>query len=193
MAPFAIAVAVVLAPPTLTARAAGQAATPVVVAPGRCAVERRPAADFAAIAAATQRPREPPASSSPMGTPTPLLAPPDVVAGVAATMAAFAACTNAGEAQRSLALFSDDLLAALFGGMSGADLAALMATPTAAVPLEDPIAEVVVEEVRLLPDGRVAATVRFDGVPSRAVLVRVGDRYLIDAVDDAADEATPAP
>ena len=177
------------------APAASQAETPVTVAPGRCEVEPPTAADLAALAEATPRPIETPILPGPMATPAsmPPLAPPDVVAAVAATMAEFAACTNAGEARRSLGLFSDDLLAAFFGDVNVDDLAELLATPTAATPLEDPIGEVTVEEVRLLPDGRVSAITRYDGVPSRTVLVRIGDRYLIDAVDDLPAEATPTP
>ncbi|MBA3416623.1 MAG: hypothetical protein H0U10_15495 [Chloroflexia bacterium] len=187
-----VSLALLLAAP---ARAAGQGDTTVTVAPGRCEVEPPSAADFAALANVTPRPIATPTQPSPMGTPvaTPMPAPPDVVAAVAATMAEFAACANAGESSRSLGLLSDDLLAALFGGSSSEDLATLPLTPTAAVPLADPIAEVVVEDARLLPDGRVSAITRYDGVPSRTVLVRVGDRYLIDAIDDLPAEATPVP
>ncbi len=181
-----------LAPPL---HVAAQAGTPVAVAPGRCEVEPRSAADLAALAGATPRPAETaPGPSSPATPETPPLAPPDVVSGVAATMAELAACTNAGEAARALALFSDDLFLAFFGGLSAEDLGTML-TPVAAVPLEDPIAEVSVEDVRLLPDGRVSAIARFNGVPSRVGLVRVGDRdqYRIDALDDAPVEATPVP
>jgi hypothetical protein len=184
----ATAVPVLLLAPPL--HVAAQAGTPVAVAPGRCEVEPRSAADLAALAGATPRPAE----TAPATPETPPLAPPDVVSGVAATMAELAACTNAGEAARALALFSDDLFLAFFGGLSAEDLGTML-TPVAAVPLEDPIAEVSVEDVRLLPDGRVSAIARFDGVPSRVVLVRVGDRdqYRIDAIDDAPVEATPVP
>lgn len=188
-----VGLALLLAAP---AQAGGRAETPVVAAPGRCDVEPRSAADLAALANATPRPTEPPIQPNPMGTPvaTPPLAPPDVVAGVAATMAEFVACSNAGESARVLALFSDDLFLAFFGGLSAEDLGT-MRTPTAAVPPEDPIAEVAVEDVRLLPGDRVSAIVRLDGVPSRVVLVRAGDRghYLIDAIDDLPGEATPVP
>ena len=193
---FAVAASVSLALLVAApAPAASQAETPVTLAPGRCEVEPPTAAHLAALADATPRPIETPIQPDPMATPAsaPPLAPSDVVAGVAATIAELAACTNAGESSRSLGLFSDDLLAAFFGGASGDDLATLLSTPTAAVPLGDPITEVVVEEVRLLPDGRVSAITRYDGVPSRTVLVRVGDRYLIDAIDDLPAEATPAP
>ena len=186
----ATAVPILLLAPPL--HVAAQTGTPVAVAPGRCEVEPRSAADLAALAGATPRPTETASQPSPLGTAerSPL-APPDVVSGVAATMAELAACTNAGESTRALALFSDDLFLAFFGGVSAEDLGTML-TPAAAVPLDDPIAEVSVEDVRLLPDGRVSATTRFDGVPSRAVLARVGDRYLIDAIEDL-PEATPIP
>jgi hypothetical protein len=116
----ATAVPVLLLAPPL--HVAAQAGTPVAVAPGRCEVEPRSAADLAALAGATPRPAE----TAPATPETPPLAPPDVVSGVAATMAELAACTNAGEAARALALFSDDLFLAFFGGLSSEDLGTML-------------------------------------------------------------------
>lgn len=92
----------------------------------------------------------------PAGTP----APPDVEDGIRAVVREYVACQNAGELLRAYALYTDDYLARLFIRQGVWARAAYdgLATP---MPNDDrePTAILDIRAVRVLPDGRVGATV----------------------------------
>jgi hypothetical protein len=150
---------------------------------------------------------------------TPTAGPPDIVrpedvaaaepADAATAMAAFAlareatACGNAGDFGRVFALYTAKglrVFAADRGFLPEQLTGVLAATP---VPLPAKAWQGVrVREVRLLPDGRVAAFIDFRTPTGESTvfvaLVRVGDRYLVDSevvVSPAptTPAATPAP
>jgi hypothetical protein len=114
----------------------------------------------------------------------------ETVAGVTRTAQQLVACHLAGDGLRLAALFSDDLLR-LTAGSEGAALIEF-ATPSPSPNRDEYLAAV--EEVQVLPDGRVPALVTRGGVedphpaPGKTALmvfVREGDRWLIDGIYEA--------
>jgi len=127
------------------------------------------------------------------------LADPEIVAAVAATAREYIACNNAGDFPRLLALISDSYLPHLLAGADLTDPAVIARLDREPEPLPatDRTVLIAVGEVRLLPDGRAAATVTGDDPtssdPAKApllVFVQEGDRWLIDQIVE--DEPTPA-
>ncbi len=98
------------------------------------------------------------------------------------------ACQNAGEQLRAWSLFSDGYLYRLLsrqGGLTEASYTAL-ATPTPSS--SDPAVVMAIESERVLPDGRLGATVML-GYPSIPMpkrfffyFTRTGDHLLIDGI-----------
>jgi len=133
---------------------------------------------------------------------------PATVEALTATARELVACSNAGDALRRLALFSDANVRAAYPQGPTQTLEIMAATPLA-VPEAERVALLSVAAVRLLPDGRASAVVGIDnpgahshGPPPGAspvagaatpappaghdtatlVFVREGDRWLIDEV-----------
>jgi hypothetical protein len=140
-------------------------------------------------------------------------APGDVVAGIAATMEQFTACTNAGEALRMMALVSDDFLRGGFAGraLDEADVISFAGTPRPLDPAEQRDVATI-RQPQLLGPGLAAALVDLAAlggpVPGEirtdyVVFSQHGDRWLIEAYaanlppdefgPNAAPPATPTP
>ncbi len=171
-----------------------------VPGPEQCTVEPRTIASLQALAAtpesASGHPRAPLASgglATPVGTP----AEPAVVTGVTETVRQLIACSNAQDPLRRLALFSKASLRPSFANGPSDAFVRLVATPPVPRPAAGWVALAGVDDVRVLPDGRVSAAVTLDdpgahshdpGAPLTAgglqtatfVFIREGDRWLID-------------
>ena len=106
----------------------------------------------------------------------------ETLEGVTATVAESIACQNAGDVRRTLALFTRDAVRGFFSGPRGFDAESVQATAEASpVPVSaDRVVELVsVDDVVLLEDGRVGAT----------VTTAVGDIEYVDALTFVAGEA----
>ncbi|MBA3416624.1 MAG: hypothetical protein H0U10_15500 [Chloroflexia bacterium] len=141
---------------------------------------------------------------TPAATPPPptggVPAGPEVAAAVTETFDRFAACLNAGDQLRAFALFSEEFLGQTYGGIAGSDLsleAAVreidQAPPPTPLPAELQVPTPTVEDVRVLPDGRVTATIRSTFGQSVAVFIERDGRYLIDGAYELPEAATPTP
>lgn len=121
----------------------------------------------------------------PPGDPAPAAA----EAAVRGVVRAYVACQNAGELLRAYALYSDAYLGRLFARQGEWDEAAFfgLATPRPNPP-DERSAIVEVAGVRLLPDGRVGATVTiaYQSIPMPKTFfftfVEEGDRWAIDDI-----------
>lgn len=166
-------------------------ATPAASTPTECRVEPRTAEEVGAIvAAATPAPLTESISAEddlPQGAP----ADAETAAAVTALEREFAACLNAEDWPRWLALLSEDAIDSFIGPDAVAELFAPAGTPFPNSNGEQaPIETVVVRDVRLLPNGRVGAIVEWiaPGTPELPpssetnfhVYERDGDRWLID-------------
>ena len=164
---------------------------------GMHALPATPAAAGTGVAA-----RGPTADDLAAGTP----ADPPTVAGISATMREMAACSNARDIMRRLALFSDGNLRQAFPDGPSAAFANLAAAPATPAPAASWVALLAVRDPRLLADGRATAEIVIDnptrhthgpvlpGTPAangaalqevaRVVFVRSPDgaRWLIDEV-----------
>ncbi len=119
---------------------------------------------------------------------------------VTATAREGVACLNAGDFSRLFSLYSDQYLLAVWGGVDGPDLsddaiAARIQALSSPVPQpkDEQLVLIAVEDVRILPDGHVLATVINNRGGSRTNFVKVGDRYLIDWAYALPNEGTPVP
>jgi hypothetical protein len=162
-----------------------------------CGVAPRPLDAFAALESA------PPGflaqASQAVGTPRARTVPEldgmpadqSVVDAVVLTIEELTACGNDGDLLRMTALMTDDYLRRSFGGLPKQTLAA-MATPT---PVEEGHRSIVmsVEDVRLLPDGRIAATMRTNQSTSLVVFKESEGRYLLDDNYELSLAGTPTP
>ena len=86
----------------------------------------------------------------------------ETLSGISATVAESVACQNAGDVRRTLALFTPDAVRGFFSGPRGFDAQSVEATAEASpVPVSaDQVIELVsIDDVVLLEDGRVGATV----------------------------------
>jgi hypothetical protein len=120
----------------------------------------------------------------PAGTP----ASPDVEAAVRSIVREYVACQNAGELLRAYALYSDDYLARLFIRQGAWGRAAYdgLATP---MPDDGPPTAILgIRDVRVLPDGRIGATVTisYASIPMPKTFfftfARAGDGWAIDDI-----------
>lgn len=153
-----------------------------------CDVEPRMIEELAAIeASATPLPDTYPPTIYIGELPTGVPADPETVAGVTRTMQLLVSCHLAGDGLRLAALFTDDLLQ-IVAGLEGPSLLE-SATPMPSPNRDEYLAAV--EEVQLLPDGRVSAIVTRGGVddphpaPGRTVLMifaKQDGRWLIDGI-----------
>ena len=190
-----------------TARATAQDTTPVALPvtpdPAHCQVAPRSRDEVLALLADTPVAAASPAAGLPASVATEDQLPagepadPATVAGVVATAYELIACNNAGDFARVFAFYTDDLIRRVFGGDPA--LAARLAADLAATPA--PMAATRTElldvrGVRVLADDRVGAVIE-DRNPQRtaaffAILVRAGDRWLVDGQIDIQAAATPA-
>jgi hypothetical protein len=83
-------------------------------------------------------------------------APDEISAQITAVLADFIACSNAGRAGESMGFMSSAFIAQV--SFANDFISEVGATPT---PLANPTRELIVDNMRLLPDGRVAAVVQF--------------------------------
>jgi hypothetical protein len=189
--------AVLLAPPSSTF--AQGVATPIpdvaVVSAADCHAEPRPLSDFEALAAATPlsygevlrraEARERPGTPPPGGVP----ANPTVVAGVAEATEQIFACLLTGDFARYASLLSDENFRRTFGGL---DPGTVLATPNPTsrdVPL--PLHQI--EEVLVLPDGRIAVRFQREGGSALSFFVESNGRYLLDGGFELIEAATQLP
>lgn len=136
-----------------------------------------------------------PYEGQPVGTDRPLPidgtpADPHAVAGVTATVRELVACVNANDGARLAALFTDDYWRRLDSVEFGLGAEPDFARAGSLLPLvggpPGPVPSPAVEDLRLLPDGRIAAILRptwYQGEPpwfDYYVFARVSDRWLVD-------------
>jgi hypothetical protein len=88
------------------------------------------------------------------------------------------ACANAGDVPRLTALMSDGFLSQWLGGLSELAISDL-ATPRPLTPAQQSTL-IAVEDVRMLPDGRVSAIVLTDTGTSQRIFDGTDGRYLVD-------------
>jgi uncharacterized cupredoxin-like copper-binding protein len=182
-------------------RAFAQDATPAtgeVIDPSQCEVEPRSVESIAQLIGTPTAEGDATPAVSAGDAPTGEEADQATVDAVTATYRELVACLNAGDFLRVYALYTDAYLQRTLAG-GGFDLAQLEATP---VPSEEQqrTSLVAVSEVRQLDGDRVAARVgttnpAVEGsIVVDAILVRSGDRWLIDdeTVVEAPAEGTPA-
>jgi hypothetical protein len=150
------------------------------------------------------------AEASPVGSPTPFAMPEGqkadeaTVATITTAVHEYFACVNAGDYARALALFSDRALreffaSALTGGTTAQQI--LDALPPAKPLPEDQRTLIYgIDDVRVLPDGRVAALVIGDDLskpnppgPALIYFVQVDGRWLIDGFVRTEEIVTPTP
>jgi hypothetical protein len=165
-------------------------APPAAVPAAACTVAPRTAGAVAEIVATADRAKATPLPSTAAYTqPAGVPADAATVAGVTATVRQLAACVNAGDFMRFLALFTDDALRRY-----AADLALpLKADDPRITPdpsTNDRVAVEGVADVLVLPDGRVSALVKLPNLTAASspaadltlqlIFVHQDDRWLID-------------
>ena len=177
---------------------AAQAATPIAVPGSDCTVAPRTVAAIAEIVTEADV-----AASSPVPDAAPYTRPDGTpadeatVAGVTATARELVACINAGDFLRFLSLFSDDALRRYAADLDlplqpDADLL----TPDPSI--NDQLALAGIEDVLVLPDGRVSILIHVSSPDSnedltlQLILVRQDDRWLIDELISIAPAEEPA-
>jgi hypothetical protein len=148
--------------------------------------------------------------ASPVASPTPFVMPEGeaadeaTIAAITATIRGYLACLNAGDLARALALYSDQGLRDLFAGAiaNGATAEQILdslGTPQS-LPEDQRNLLYGVDDVRVLPDGRVAALIIGDnlaepGPPGPALIYfsQVDGRWLIDGFIRTEEIVTPTP
>lgn len=102
-------------------------------------------------------------------------------------------CINAGDILRMMALWSDDYLRQQLGGVAfDASMISAMATPQPP-PGSGQITLLAVEDVRMLPDGRVTAQVHTQGEIDVILFRNVAGEYRIDGNIELSRDGMPAP
>lgn len=145
-----------------------------------CTVQPRRTAELAVVARAPEGIARSLAGEAPVATPEPpplgQAADPEVAASVAAAARELVACYNAGDLRRIFALYSEEYLYTVWGGFAGSNpdqaqidqAIAFMSTPVPQ-PVESAVDLIAVEDVRILPDGRISAIVRLSSGSQLAV------------------------
>jgi hypothetical protein len=172
----------------------------IVPDPSECTVAPRPVSFFEQLAATPPPPPEaaaerfsrPGEQARPWTLPAGEPADAATVAGITATLREAMACLNAGDQVRFLALFSDDILRLFFSvnPIPPEALPAFLAATPEPSPPSQRLGYLGVHDVRVLPDGRVAALADdydpteppFGLATDFAIFVKVGDRWLIDSL-----------
>ena len=173
------------------AAAASQSSDASPVSPTECTVPPRSRASLVALIESAPGVARALVSGTPVATPAPPTGGSSVDAEtterVTAAAREFLACYNAGDLARLFALYSDDYLFAIWGGLGEPDASEANVAEqlrqletTQPLPEEQQISLESVADVRMLSDGRVVATVTNSRKRSLAVFVKVGDRYLVD-------------
>ena len=188
----------------LTGGALAQDATPPAGA-GECTVQPYDLATVLQPGDGTPEAGASPAASveRPIGEP----ASEDVVAGVTETINQFVACINEGFQFRVLFLFTPDYLQQFIVENAGQLTAeaiqqlaefAMSEESTGALPQDQQTVIASIDDVEVLDDGRVVATVIGDDLsqpedasPIYFIFEEVDGRYLIDGVIDPEPDATP--
>lgn len=159
----------------------------VVATDEECTVRPRRTVELAALAKAPEGIARSLAGEAPVATPAPPPpgepADPEVAASVAAAASELVNCYNAGDLRRIFALYSEEYLYRVWGGFAGPypnqaqiDQAIdFLSTPTPQ-PVEDRIAFVSVDDVRVLPNGTVSAVVTLSS-GSQLVVYRYTDGW----------------
>ena len=186
-------------PTTATPGAPGAPGVSGVSGPAGCGVVPRTMDEIAALAGKG----DPAPAGAPLQVTGATLD--DVTRGaIQETSALLVSCTNALDTMGRLALFSDAYLAASFAAGVPADFAATATDAAGPLPVEQRLVLTAVQDAAPLTDGRVAATVAIDdpagqfrpgtGAPpgttpeigtsvrAQLILVRSGDRWLIDEI-----------
>lgn len=185
------------------AQAPTEAAEPGPNDPAACTVAPRPVEDLVAIMAeGMTTPRATDiehltGQNPPSGG---VAADAAVVSAVTETLEEFAACANSGDFLRISALWTDDLLRQVYGGLAGMgsgqsltaeaieEQLAVAATPTP----DQWQALQSVSDVKVLSDGRIVALARIGDTATHCVLKKSGDHYLIDGIFPL-ESGTPSP
>lgn len=160
-----------------------------------CRATPRPLADFEANATATPlsltevllraEARERPGTPPPGGVP----ADPVVVAGVADAIQQAFACLFTGDIARYASLLSDENFRRNFHGL---DPRALAGTPEA-ISVRVPLPLGQIEEILVLPDGRIAVRTQRERGPSLTFYVESNGRYLLDGGLELVEGTTRTP
>lgn len=173
-------------------------------ATGSCAVEPYDLAGVLANAAASPAAASPAAGAA-AERPTGEAADEETVAAVTGTVDQFFACLNEGYLYRYLFLFTPEYLTESLAGTASAESIDQLIEEITNEPVPTPVPEdqqtilVGIEEIQVLDDGRVVATVIGDDLTSEAgpspvyfILEEVDGVHLIDGViDPVAPGATP--
>lgn len=173
----------VVAAPATAQESTPATGLPVTPDPAECVAAPRPIADFAALVG-TPAPAPLENGGRERGEPTD----PETTAGITATVRELVACFNAGDWQRTAALYTDAGFAADFAGMTREDLRGIEASPTP-IDAMGRVALIAVRDIERLPDGRIGAVVVVgaEGTPDIYALLyfsQDGERWLIDYVVD---------
>lgn len=164
-----------------------------------CTVAPRPFSEIASLADAPPGQFQLALLCTPISeitTPTPPVggdrADPELTKAVTAAVHELYACMNSGDMLHATALWTDDYLRHILGGLDIETLAS-SATPVT-VPATDRAMIIAVDDVRLLADGRVSALARSEGRQAVHIFVVQADgRYLLDGVFEITDTGTPVP
>jgi hypothetical protein len=148
--------------------------------------------------------------ASPEASPTPFAMPEGrpadnaTVAAITATIREYIACINAGDLARVLALYSDRAIVELLGLPAGGEATAQeildsLGTPQV-VPDDQRTVLIRIDEVLVLPDGRVAALILGDDRanprppgPALVYFVEIEGRWMIDGFIPTEDIVTSEP
>ena len=191
--------------PVVRAQPASPAASPVPFPTVACTVDPLPFDDFIAYTVAPPGITVSTLMGTPVSTPNPptggTAASEEVVVAVTATLQQMVACVNAGDTQRLFTLYSDAFLSEFLGGIATLnddfDEAEVRqefgnATPVP-IPPDQAVRLDAVDDVRLLPDGRVSAVIRVNDDRNLIIFAETGGRYLLDYSYELPDAATPTP
>lgn len=168
------------------------ATPPGMVLASDCQAEPRPLEDFSAIVDATPGSFAELLEGTPIATAVPptggVPAEPAVVEEINTAIEQIGACTATTDVRLFSALWTDDFFRRT---LSGTDLSNVLgATP---VPIQEPIPLPVIDEVRVLPDGRITAMGRSEDGMGVFVFVESEGRYLLDDSFNLSLDGTPTP
>lgn len=177
-----ISVLLVIGVPHAAAQAASEATPASAATETACRIAPRTIDELVALTEGAPGSWQSRFLGTPVATPPPpsggVPADQRVVDAVGATVWEQIACINAGDLMRAAALWSDDYIRHSLGGLPEEALVSL-STPTPLPEVDRAILQMV-DEVRLLDDGRFTAVVTTTDATSLVVFVESDGRYLID-------------
>lgn len=174
----------VLAIATTHAQATPAAAPAIEIVgdPVNCTVSPRPLEDFFQVDVDSTDGLKT-MQGTPIATPAPptggVPADPETVAAITATVNEMTACLNAGDLRRLAALLTDEQFRRLYGGVGAEVITSELGTPVP-LPAEAQVTGLMLSEILVYPDGRVSAVATYNGITTRTIFIRAGDRYLAD-------------